>query len=64
MSETYAETAVLVAVMEENGVLVDQLLDDMLPNELRAFSSQLSDLLDAVDATLDRKETQERGKHA
>jgi len=50
----YAETAALLAVMEEDDVKLQELLDDMLPGELLAFRRQVFTLLRKVDAELDR----------
>lgn len=38
---TYAETAVLVAIMERDIDEADRLLADFLPNELRTFQDQV-----------------------
>lgn len=44
MSEAYAETALLVAVMEEDWDKADELVLGMLPGEKRTLQGQLMDV--------------------
>lgn len=48
----FAETAALLAVMDEDDERLTELLDDMLPNEMNEFAQQLERLLRQLYARL------------
>jgi hypothetical protein len=51
MSESYAETAVLIAILHGDIDEADRLLADFLPNELRTFEDQTFLLESRIRAT-------------
>ena len=51
----FAETAVLIAVMEEDDETADALLDDFMPHELREFERQVDELANAIGRARSRK---------
>jgi len=56
MSETYAEAAVLVAIMDGDEDAADERLDEFHPHELKIFESQAYLLVDRIRRARKRKE--------
>lgn len=52
---SFAETAVLIAVMNGDDDEADRLLNDFLKNELRTFEEQVGRLADAINRAQTRK---------